>query len=93
MIPVPRIRGKCFQIEEPIDIKDKWGFELSMWDLSGEVLIGELGQYAPFDSEEKAKAEMMRAAKLCCDKAEGGESLNYIDMKNGGVLRPWESHS
>lgn len=94
---VPRIRGRIAQIEEPIEYKDQWCFEISLWTFDGETRIGDaFGPFGPFATETEATQEMNKAVRLVAEKIElsyGGEvSGKYIDLKNGGVLRNWEEH-
>lgn len=92
---IPRIRGKVGQATEPADVAGKWFFELSIWDFTGEHLIGEPWNIGPWDSEEIAHEEMRRACRLACgaiEKSHGQEpSKDFLDMKNGGILRSWDN--
>ena len=92
----PRIRSRSFQFDEPIEWKDKWGFDISLWTFDGEAQIGECGMFGPYETQELAIIASKGAAKLVCEsmekKAIGEVSGKYLDMKNGGVLRSWEDH-
>jgi hypothetical protein len=93
MMP-PRIRGRLAQIAEPPEDEGKWVFEISMWTFDGEKELGPpFGPFGPFDTEDLAAAEMMRACQMAAEAIEiqttGEVSGKYLDMKNGGVLRPW----
>lgn len=93
---IPRIRGKVGQATDPAEVAGKWFFELSMWDYTGEKMVGEPWTIGPWETEAKAHEEMLVACRIACEtieKAHGEEpSGKFLDMKNGGVLRPWESH-
>ena len=89
----PRLRGRTAQIEEPIEDAGKWAYELTMWDLAGETLIGEPWLFGPFETEEKAKEEGREIVRFASGAITGEERpAKYIDMKNGGILRPWDSN-
>lgn len=93
---VPRIRGKVGEALEGPHL-GKWYFELSVWDLGGEKQHGETMQVGPFDTEEIAHQEMKQTIQVVCEdfeqKAVGEKSGRYLDMKAGGVMRPWKDHS
>lgn len=88
---IPRIRGRVGQ-----DENNQWCFEISVWHLDGEKQVGEPMTFGPWDSEKIAHEEMNRSVRIASEAAEksmGCEpSGKYIDMKNGGILRPWESN-
>ncbi len=90
---IPRIRGRAGQAEEG-EHKGKWFYDASFWTFDGETQIGDVFQIGPFDTEEIAcekGREMVRFISEVIEKEEtGGVSGKYIDMKNGGVLRPWK---
>lgn len=93
---IPRIRGRLSIIESPEDLKGKWAFEISIWDFTGEKQVGgPMGPFGPFETEEIASREMSRACRMACEvyeTSDGGKpSGNYLDMKNGGILRPWDA--
>jgi len=85
---LPRIRAKTGQGSD-----NKWYFEISLWDFSGEHMIGDepLGTFGPWDSEKIAKQEMNKAVELVCKTASEGQANGYIDMKNGGKFRKFQS--
>lgn len=89
---IPRIRAKVGKIDNG-EYKDKWAFEISLWTLDGEKMIGEPFTIGPWDTKEQAHTEMKSAVKLSCEaieKANGCDpSGKFLDMKNGGILRPW----
>lgn len=90
---IPRIRGRAGQAAEG-EHKDKWFYEISIWDLSGERQAGDPFQFGPFNSEDEACAFGRNKCKDLCDHLEmiatGQKSERYLDMKNGGIMRPWE---
>lgn len=95
---VPRIRGRLAQYELPEEYKDKWCFEISVWTFDGEKQFGDpIGPIGPFDTEEIAKRELKLAVRIAaesCEKAMGQDpSGKFMDMKNGGIVRPWENNS
>lgn len=93
---IPRIRARVGQATEPPEMAGKYFVELSLWTLDGETLIGDWN-IGPWDTEEIAKKEMMRATQLVSQGIEkemtGKMSDRYFDLKNGGVMRPWKDHS
>lgn len=93
----PRIRGRTAQIETPIEDAGKWVYELSFWEITGEKQIGEPMLFGPFNSEDHAHEEGMRLVQRACETIEkeetGQTSGKYFDLKNGGVMRPWQEHS
>lgn len=95
MIP-PRIRGRVGTADEGPH-KGKWFYEVSIWDFTGEHQQGEPFQIGPFKTEEAACEAGREAVKIASDTIEkqvtGQTSDKYLDMKNGGILRPWKDHS
>jgi hypothetical protein len=91
---IPRIRGQVGQAIEG-EHKDKWFYYASIWTLDGEKQIGDVFQVGPFDTEKMACEKGRELVKFISDqieKQETGEvSGKYLDMKNGGVLRPWDN--
>lgn len=89
---IPRIRGRTAQITEGED-KNKWLYEISLWDLSGEHLVGEPLFFGPFDNQELARSagtQIVKDVSQHIEKEKTGEiSGRYLDMKNGGIMRPW----
>lgn len=89
---IPRIRGRSAQIAEGPD-KDKYLYEVSLWDFGGENLLGEPFLFGPFDTENIAKEKGIEIVKYVLEfieeKETGKISGRYLDMKNGGVMRPW----
>lgn len=94
---IPRLRGRSAQIQEPIEDLDKWVYEVSLWDLSGENQIGEPGLFGPYETEAIALEEGRKIIQKISEKIEkelsGEISGMYLDLKNGGVMRPWKQHS
>lgn len=88
---IPRIRARTGRGED-----DKWYFEISVWSFDGEKQAGEPITIGPWESEQKAKDEMMKAVQMVSEHYEkektGEVSGKYLDMKNGGVLRPWKTN-
>lgn len=93
---IPRIRGRAGQAAEG-EHQGKWFYEVSVWDLTGEIQFGDAIQIGPFDSESAAGEAGKKAVRAMSDEAtrlKGHEpNGKYLDMKNGGILRPWEEHS
>lgn len=87
MMP-PRIRGKVGTADD-----GKFYFEISLWDFYGKQQVGDPFTIGPWDTEKQAHEEMKKAAKLSCDAIEKGQGFKpsgeYMDMKSGGILRPW----
>lgn len=94
MTVIPRIKGRVAQIESPPKDAGKWLYEVSIWDLSGEIQGGEPFLFGPFDTEEIAKEQGREIVKKISQKLEkemtGKSSGRFLDMKNGGIMRPWE---
>lgn len=90
---IPRIRGRTGIAQEG-EHKGKWFYEVSIWDLSGEHQAGDPFQFGPFDSEEIAHTKGREIVKDLVqhleEKATGKKSGRFLDMKNGGIMRPWE---
>lgn len=82
---LPRIRGRVGTGDD-----GKFYYEVSIWDFYGENQVGDHFTLGPFDDEEKANEAGREAVKIACDVA-GGDKETYMDMKNGGMLRPWKS--
>ena len=84
----PRIRGKVGTGED-----GKFYFEITLWDFYGKFQVGEPFTIGPWENEQQAHDEMKRAVKITCEtieKSHGSEpSGEYMDMKSGGILRPW----
>lgn len=95
MIP-PRIRGRVGQFAEPEEWKDKYCFEILVADLYGNNIGDPIGPFGPYDTEEKAKEEMRSAVRMAAEsyetKANGQASGEYLDMKNGGIIRKWDEN-
>ena len=89
---MPRIRGRTGQAQEG-EHKGKWFYEISLWDFTGENLSGEPFHFGPFDSQDAAKEFGSAKVKECVEHLElkmiGESSGKYMDMKNGGIMRPW----
>lgn len=90
---IPRIRGRAGIADDGED-KGKWFYEISIWDFSGETQAGEPFQFGPFDSEDQACAFGREKTKDISEYLEelltGKKSGRYMDMKNGGIMRPWD---
>lgn len=91
---IPRIRGKVGIIDDPPELAGQFAFEISLWDLTGETKIGEsFGPFGPFKTDREAQDELKKATKSVCEEIErtetGDVSGRYLDLKNGGVMRPW----
>lgn len=90
---IPRIRG---QVGQAIEDR-KWYFEISIWTFDGEKQIGKPFLFGPHETKEIADQELKKKTQEVCEiieKNAGCEpSGKYLDMKNGGVLRPWKEHS
>lgn len=87
---VPRIRGRLATGDD-----GKHYFELSLWDFYGKKKYTSL-EFGPFDTEKIASEKMKAACQKICDRIseEMGEKPTgqYLDFKNGGVLRSWVEH-
>lgn len=85
---IPRIRARVGNGED-----GKFYFEISLWNLAGTVRIGEPFTFGPYETDKLAHEEMKKAVQNVTEQVEkfGGfkPSGQYLDMKNGGVLRPW----
>lgn len=93
-----RIRARSGQIENEGPDKDKWAFEVSLWTLDGETMVGEpFGPYGTFDTQDEAIAESRKMVELISKEMSkrmnnGQPSDKYFDLKNGGVLRDWKEN-
>lgn len=85
----PRIRGRSAEIEEPLEDKGKWVYEVSFWDLAGEKQLHKPAIFGPFDTQEKAQEAGRVIVREFCDAVTGIKTEDYFDMQNGGVIRPW----
>lgn len=94
---IPRIRGKVGQAEPGQGYDGKWFFHIEIATFYGETIGEPVGPFGPFDTKEIAQAELKEAARISCEHFEkqhnGKASGQYMDMKNGGILRPWKEHS
>lgn len=92
---IPRLRGRA-GIADQGEHEGKWYYEISVWDLSGEHQAGPPFQFGPFESEAAAcdkGREIVKDLSEHIEKQQTGEvSGRYLDMKNGGIMRPWESN-
>lgn len=74
----------------------RWIYEISVWDLAGKEQVFQPLVLGPFDTEDQAIHAGRIAVKGACDgysnAVAGSDSTEYIDMKNGGVARPWVEH-
>ncbi len=90
---IPRLRGRSGIADEGPD-KDKWFYEVSLWDLSGEIQVGEPFQFGPFESENAAceyGRNVVKDLSQHIEKQMTGESSGrYLDLKNGAIMRPWD---
>lgn len=95
MIP-PRIRGRAGIAQPGQGVDGKWFFEITVWDLAGEKQFGDALQLGPFETEEIAKDigfKATREVSEAFEKQAGFEpSGKFLDLKNGAILRSWESH-
>lgn len=93
----PRIRGRTAQIQEPIEDRDKWVYEVSVWDLAGEKQLMEPALYGPYETEQIAMNEGRKIVQTITERIEkdmtGKVSGRYLDLKNGAIMRPWKEHS
>lgn len=96
MTSPPRIKGRVGVIEAPHEDAGKFAYEVSIWDFYGETQLFQPFVFGPFNDEESATNFGREKVKsLCQSFAETNEEVDptrYMDMKNGGVLRPWEVH-
>lgn len=85
---IPRIKGKIGQYEQPLELKDKYCFEIFISELGGGE--GEsMGVFGPFESKDVASKELKNVVKVIVDTYEksmnGVVSRNYIDMKDNKI--------
>lgn len=99
LMPLPRIRGRLAQINEPEEpaIHNKWVYEIQLWNLEGTKQMCEpYGPYGPYDTDQLAAVAMKQAVREVCEiwqeNALGGVTGEYFDLKNGGVVRKWDEH-
>ena len=86
----PRLRARVGNGED-----GKFYFELSMWNLGATKMVGKPWTFGPFDTEKEAHEHMVEVTRKASDHLVElmGEKPTgeYIDMKNGGITRPWVS--
>lgn len=91
-----RLKGKVAQAEPGQGFDHKWFFTLFMFTLDNQQIGSPCGPFGPYETEALALEEMKGALKVCCEEIElkltGQVSGHYIDMQNGGVVRPWIEH-
>jgi hypothetical protein len=73
---LPRFQGRVGKGDD-----NKFYFEIFMSIIGDGKEPQSLGTFGPWDTEDIAHAELMNAAKICCEQA-GGEPGKYIDMKD-----------
>lgn len=87
----PRVRGRVGKGDD-----ENFYVEMSLWEFTGEKMIGKPWEFGPYPSEKIAHEEMRGIAKFMCDSIAEylGETPNskYLDMLNKGTLTPWEKH-
>lgn len=90
---IPRIRGRAGVADEG-EHKGKWFYEISIWDLGGEKQAGAPFQFGPFETEDKAcefgRNKIKEVSQFVEELVTGEKSGRYLDMKNGGIMRPWD---
>lgn len=94
---IPRLRGKIGVIEAPEDLKGQFAYEITLWNFEGTHQIEKpIGPFGPFKTEAEAAASMKKTMRIACEEIEmrvaGETSGHYMDLKNGGVTRPWDEH-
>ncbi len=91
---IPRIRGRSAEIEKGQGHDGKFCYEISVWTFDGEKQLGDSHVIGPFDTIEIARAEGLKFVRSISEKIEkdqtGEISGKFLDMKNGGILRPWD---
>jgi hypothetical protein len=97
MMSIPRIRARVGKVDDPPEWRGQWCFEISVWTLDGETQIGNpIGPFGPYKTKKEATEKMNEAVRMCCERAEimvdGKPSGKYFDLKNGGVMRRWETN-
>ena len=93
----PRIRCSSFQAEsDDKKYNGKWFFVLSVWDFIGETMTYEHQPIGPFETQKEAIEESKRAARIVSEMFEkeftGQIGGQYLDLKNGGILRSWNEN-
>ncbi len=90
---IPRIRGRSGIATEG-EHEGKWFYEITIWDLSGEHQVGNPFQFGPFEHEAAAcefgRMKVKDVSQHLEEIQTGQKSGRYLDMKNGGIMRPWE---
>lgn len=84
----PRLRSRVGTGDD-----QKFYFEISMWDFAATKMVGEPWTFGPFETEKEAHEQMKLTMQKASDelvRLDGGKpDGTYLDMKNGGTLRPW----
>lgn len=88
---IPRIRGRIGVGEDK-----KFYTELSLWNLGGTQQVGDVFTFGPFETEAEAKENLQRVTQAACEAIEESHgqkpSGQYLDLKVGGVMKPWTVH-
>lgn len=91
---MPRIRARVGTVEEPIEDKGKFCFEVIL-SFMGEGEGHKLGDWGPFDTEKEAKSEMRGVCEMISEtitkKLTGQPSGKYIDLLTN-ELRDWKTN-
>lgn len=92
----PRIIVNTGEIESPKEYSGKWAAEVSMWDVGGERQIMEPYTLGPFETQAEALKKGREVVEFISKKLEkeitGEAKGEYLDLKNGGVMRNWDEH-
>lgn len=92
----PRIKARVGQATPGQGVDGKWFFEIIVANFYGENIGEPFGPIGPFDTEQAAQAEMRNAVRIVAESLEvkisGEKSGQYMDMKDGGILKKWEMH-
>lgn len=84
----------AFRIRGRVGINDdnqKYYFELSMWEPSGETLVGPPWMIGPWETEEIANKELKKAISLVLEDLQDRASGVHIERSKGGVVQPEHS--
>jgi hypothetical protein len=84
----------AFRIRGRVGINDddqKYYFELSMWEPSGETLVGPPWMIGPWETEEIAHAQLKKAIEIVRHELQKEHSAIILDTIKGGVVQPRHS--
>lgn len=87
----PRVRARTGEGDDK-----KFYFEISLWNFEGTNSLGDPFCFGPYETESEAKKHMREGVELVVktlQESAGAEPTGqFIDFKNGGVLRSFNGN-